>query len=452
MFLANTWLESDMKKTKDNRVGKKAARPFIKDIAQPAGGRDSGYAVYIDKDRGGSGGGDWRGGTYSCQKYYQDNWDLLKNQPDVRSAVMQNLGAMMCKGICIMDGGNVMKPEGAFRALVDECIIPALEHAYFWLLCFGLVVWCRTTWNGRPYLFVPPPSAVDVRFETDKTTGVVAVHVNWISKEVDSSVSALYVYRTAPCTIFDTAASSIIDGIAPLVDNLANYEMYRAVVLRRVALPSVIVQESASGSGIVEPNIDVPSLSRHDQARLMTATQLARADQLHFDRINAAINTANALSAEDALAMRDQMNVPPGVRIEAMIAEPVENRFVGVAPGMTAAALNAPVHDLDYNESITNVISRISAILGRSIDGTVAITPIQELTMATLGKVATAFVDSLYPGSGVQVFLMSYILADRDMAAPLVAQGVISEETYLALHPPVTDEQKKDTTNKKTNT
>jgi hypothetical protein len=374
-------------------------------------------------------------------RFYPSAWEMIQVSPEIRSAVDHNISLLLCDGLCITKGAEIVKDE-EIQDVVIHMITPALARAYMWMLTAGYVVWAHARLeSGEDVVFVPDPSQVEVRAAYHPTTGHPVSGVSWASSLISKERSILYMFRCTPHGFTVDTQSTLAEALGPLISKLNSLETARLLILNRIARPPILIQEGPGKTGAPLASSDVDHTENREIEAHYDMADRALRDMYNTDRVSSSINTANAMAVDLVTARSDAISVDPTAQMDAAIATPIENSFVLIASGMTASPISVATGDLDYNETISGVRAQITRMLGIN-ELTGEVTPTQRMVMDALGRLATDMINVIVPDKEYKVHLMSRVMGDCDASRQLVDQGVISEEKYATLHPSVAQDTK----------
>lgn len=400
----------------------------------------------------------------TTRKYYRNNWEMLQHRPELYAPVEETVSRILGPGVCIVDKGMLMQPEGEFADLFRDLIEPCLARAIRWLVCYAYVVWADALVNiGEPaaegdtapqkqkhIVFIPDPDQVKVEFSYNKLTGAPETRVEWASEDIDARASRLHFFSESVLGITAGYQASPIDAASSIVDSIVSVRIAFHRILERIASAPIGVEDHQKTSGPA-PSPLLAELQPDAIERFLDAEQLAIRDSTARERINTIINSAND-DAENDIVDAPQLFAPED-RLARAVAEPVENAFVPIPPGMRAASIQPPAYFTDFNATDERLMRQVARLMGmeaaaapvsnKNKEGTLspaagaggAFTDRQKAWQKALSELATRIIGTLYPGSGYRVILMSQVYPDRDLCQQLVAQGAMSEETFRGLHP-----------------
>jgi hypothetical protein len=299
--------------------------------------------------------------TMVVGKYYVNNWELLQSQPELMKYVYKQGDSIMSKGLYfITDDGIICEPTDDFKSFIDNFLLKAMRRAFLWFMCFGYVVWFKTYAHGREVCYVPDPGQVKLQHLYDKKTQAPRVTLEW---REDNAESQLYYYEGGAFAITREFQCSPMDAVGPLIDQLNQMKQARILMFDNIARPQVAVQDVVRRSGAGDINADAPNDINTVSRYMLQNAEIAGHDDQNFNRVQD-MREKNAQAARELGARDTYASIPPHIRNEIALAEPISNRFVTIPSGMQAVNINTTVHDLDYTANYQLIVSMLDQLMG----------------------------------------------------------------------------------------
>ncbi len=299
--------------------------------------------------------------TMVVKKYYVNNWEMLQSQTELMTHVYETGDSIMAKGVYfITDDGIICEPTDDFKSFCDNYLYTAMRRGFIWFMCFGYAVWFKTYRHGREVVFVPDPCQVIVDHLYDKKTQAPLVTLEWKEEDVDSQ---LYYFAGNPFATTREFQCSPMDAVGPLIDQLEQMKQARILMMNNIARPQAAVQENIRRTVGTDINADAPNELNTASRLMLQHAEIEGGDDQMLNRVNQ-MRRRNAEAVSELADTVGVESIPPYMRTQRALEEPISNRFVSILPGMQAVNINTPVHDLDYNTNYQFIIAMLDRIMG----------------------------------------------------------------------------------------
>jgi hypothetical protein len=273
--------------------------------------------------------------------YYRDNFELLRWDTWLSHVITLFSHKLLSKGFAfILDDGRICKPTGEFNTIIENFWISFFYRMIRFSFCTGYLVWYRRRMpQGFEVPAVPDWRRIKVDHDYDKPSGGEVIMAKWLDKD---TTSQLYVcHHTYFTGISPGFRGAPIDSVKPLLFTMYQINESRLLMYKRLAQPDIILSDAKrQPRGGTQPD-SLENTDAIDQFLTDHADQMGE-DESMYERVDNAKSFA-AIDVNEFLKP-----VPPTLRTQIRMLEPVEERYHGVPAGLSASLAEARVPDLDY--------------------------------------------------------------------------------------------------------